>query len=111
MGEHLIDFDEPLVLVESVFDLLAVYPTYPNVAAALTASVQGPKIKRMADASEVLLMFDGDVAGARAANEITGVLKRGGTRVSRITLPRGKDPGDYTEEQLSDLLAGKLDLY
>jgi len=98
-GEHLVNLDEPLVVVESVFDLVRVYSMHKNVIAALSASVNKKKIQRLQDAMFLYLMLDNDVAGRRAAQKIRdnlpGVYKR------TIFIPdRYKDPGEMLPEQI-----------
>ena len=85
------------VLVEGYFDLLrCVDSGIDNVVAtcgtALTVE-QAALIKRYVPS--VLVVFDGDAAGIKAAIRSVGVLTGAGLTVRPLVLPGGKDPDDY----------------
>jgi hypothetical protein len=104
LGEHWIDFDRPVVVVESVFDLAAVHPLYPNVTSPLTAGLSLEKIQRMGDVMEQVTLFDGDKAGQRARKKYRESLAD--CLIAHAELPEGvKDPGEATVSQLVEALA------
>ena len=111
LGEHWLDLDEPVVFVESVFDLAAVYPIYKNVACPLTASLMVEKIKRMADVVEAFTFMDGDKAGKAGADKIKEVLNGYGVKVTIVDLPPKKDPGNLPAWKLETLIKEHVEGY
>lgn len=105
-GEDIVDWERPIIVTESVFDFLSVYRCYKNVICPLTAELNKDKINRVRKAVKLILMFDGDKAGRRAAynmkNQITDVL------ISEIRLPRGRDPGDLSVSKIKRLIQPHL---
>jgi DNA primase len=84
-------------LVEGYFDLLrCVDSGIENVVAtcgtALTPG-QASLIKRYVE--EVVVVYDGDTAGIRAALRSIGILTSVGLRVRALVLPEGQDPDDF----------------
>lgn len=101
-GEEWVDFDYPVVMVESVFDLLRVCQVYPNVVSPLRAGLDNNKLKRMQDCLHVITMFDGDDAGRKGANQISQYFTD--IPVKNIELPEGTDPGDLSLNGIEKLL-------
>ena len=88
------------ILVEGYFDLLRCFDSgIENVVAtcgtALTAE-QATLIRRYVP--EVLVVYDGDTAGVRAALRSVGILVAAGLTVRALALPEGQDPDDYIRE-------------
>lgn len=84
-------------LVEGYFDALRLFDSgIENVVAtcgtALTPA-QAKLIKRYA--GEVVVVYDGDTAGIRAALRSVGILTAAGLSVRAMILPDGQDPDDY----------------
>lgn len=84
-------------LVEGYFDALRLFDSgIENVVAtcgtALTPG-QAKLIKRYAD--EVVVVYDGDTAGIRAALRSVGILTAAGLSVRAMILPDGQDPDDF----------------
>lgn len=105
-GEDTVDWDKPVVVVESVFDYLSVYRCYKNVICPLTAQISTRKIKRIQDALFLVLIFDSDKPGRKASYKIKKVLKH--LPVVDIRLPEGYDPGDLSVGEITDLLEPHL---
>lgn len=89
------------LLVEGYFDLLRCFDVgIENVVAtcgtALTPE-QAALIHRYA--REVVVVFDGDAAGVRAALRGTGILIAAGLSVRVLVLPESMDPDDYIGEK------------
>lgn len=89
------------VLVEGYFDLLRCFDAgIENVVAtcgtALTEE-QAALIRRYAP--EVVLVYDGDAAGIRAALKGTKVLVAAGLSVRAAALPGGQDPDDFVRAE------------
>jgi len=102
-GEHWINFDEPLVFTESVFDLVAVHRWYGNVTCPLTAGFGTEKLKRVAKADVIVTLFDADKAGDRARE----VVEKGapGSMVTHLYPTSGcKDPGEMAPMAVLQLL-------
>ena len=88
------------ILVEGYFDLLRCFDAgIENVVAtcgtALTTE-QATLIRRYVP--EVLVVYDGDPAGVRAALRSVGILVAAGLTVRALALPEGQDPDDYIRE-------------
>jgi 5S rRNA maturation endonuclease (ribonuclease M5) len=103
LGEHWVDLDRPVVMVESVFDLARVRQVYDNVVCPLTASLSTQKIKRMA-AVEIVTFFDNDKAGKLAADKIRATLKDSVITKVKYDPHDPKDPGDMTAHRVAELL-------
>lgn len=111
-GEHWVDFDRLVILVESVFDLAAVFPIYPNVLAPLTVGMSKAKVQRIGAAFDVVTLFDVGEGGDKARDLIDHYLT---DTVKVHLLPEGphrcnpghpaKDPGDMQPSALAELLA------
>lgn len=103
------------ILVEGYFDLLRCFDSgIENVVAtcgtALTLD-QAKLIRRYAP--EVLVLFDGDAAGVKAALRGIGILTTAGLTVRALALPDGHDPDDFIRahgpETFLELAQGALD--
>lgn len=91
-------------LVEGYFDLLRLVDAgIENVVAtcgtALTPG-QAKLLKRYVD--EVVVVYDGDAAGVRAAVRSIDILVNAGLSVRAMVLPDGQDPDDFVLEQGAD---------
>ncbi len=98
------------ILVEGYFDLLrCVDAGFENVVAscgtALTAD-QASLIRRYVP--EVVIVYDGDAAGIRAALRGVAVLSAVGLTVRAMVLPGGRDPDDFIKEEGADAFREKL---
>lgn len=101
-GEHWVDLTKPVVFVESVFDVAAVYPIYKNVVAPLSVGISKQKARRMSGATEIITMFDGDKGGQRAQGIVNKYFPD--AIITHLQVPYGKDPGDMEPELLRELL-------
>lgn len=89
------------ILVEGYFDVLRLFEAGVETAVApcgtaLTAE-QAALIRRYVP--EVLVVFDGDAAGIKAALRSVSVLVAAGLSVKALTLPGGQDPDDFVRDQ------------
>ena len=89
------------LIVEGYFDLLRCHDVgIQNVVAtcgtALTLEQAG-LLRRYVQ--EVVLVYDGDAAGVKAAMRGVGVLTEAGLRVRAIQLPGNQDPDDFVRDQ------------
>lgn len=99
------------ILVEGYFDLMrCVDAGVRNVIAtcgtALT-SEQANLIRRYVP--EVVVVFDGDAAGIKAALRGVAILTAAGLTVRALTLPDGKDPDDFIRADGVDAFRGLID--
>jgi DNA primase len=103
------------ILVEGYFDLMRCADSgVSNVVAtcgtALTPE-QAALIRRYV--SEVVVVFDGDAAGVRAALRGIAILTAAGLTVRALVLPGGLDPDDYIQQHgvdaFRELVDGALD--
>lgn len=85
------------ILVEGYFDLMRCFDAgIENVVASCGTALteqQAMLIKRYAP--EVVLVYDADQAGIRAALKGIGILVAAGLTVQAMTPPQGKDPDDF----------------
>lgn len=113
LGEHWIDYDEPVVLVESVFDMARVMEVADNVMAPLSAYFSRAKAERLNGVKQIVCLFDSDEAGNRATQRVIDWASRQKTNIKVFveTLPGGvNDPGDLSVDQITALLDGKARL-
>ncbi|KYP81067.1 DNA primase [Ferroacidibacillus organovorans] len=86
-----------VLLAEGYMDVLALHQAgVENAVAALgtaLTSEQAVILKRIAD--EVVLLYDGDEAGQRAAARNLPILRQAGLAVRVARLPSGIDPDEY----------------
>lgn len=69
-GEHAVDPEKPVILTESVFDLLRLVNVYPNVLAALSAGLSKFKVDRVGGFPEYLSWFDYGKGGEVSRNAL-----------------------------------------
>ena len=102
--------EKTAILVEGYLDLLALAQAgNANVVATCGTAFtedQARLIRR--GAPNVLLLFDGDKAGLKAAVRSADMALRNGLEPTIVSLPDGKDPTDIVMEQGADALAGFL---
>lgn len=65
-----IDWSKPVVVVEGVFDAVAVYRWYRNVISGLSAGLSVERISELASALEIICFFDYDEAGKNAYEKV-----------------------------------------
>lgn len=92
---------QQVLVVEGYIDVIACFQnglanTVAPLGTALTAEHVG-MLKRYAET--IILMFDGDEAGKKAALKALETCFGAGLHPKLIILPEGKDPGDYAQNQ------------
>jgi DNA primase len=101
-----------LILVEGFFGAVHVSEAgFPNVVAAMGSELSRWQAELIADAPEVIVLFDGDeagIAGGQAARELLAEH----TTVRLVSLPEDKSPDDMGPRALRWLINGmqQLDL-
>lgn len=98
--------DKKAYIVEGYFDVLAVYQAGAGGAVAPLGTAftveQGRLLKRYVN--EVVLLFDGDKAGASAAKKTLPVAEECGLEGSVVELTGGRDPADMLKKEGPDAL-------
>ncbi|MGK7889694.1 MAG: DNA primase [Leptolyngbyaceae cyanobacterium] len=93
------------IVVEGYFDVIALHAAgIPNAVASLGTALNVGQVKqllRYTDSKQVILNFDADTAGVKAANRAIGeaaALAYGGDVQLRVlTIPAGKDPDEFLQ--------------
>jgi DNA primase len=108
-GEDWLNFDKPVLMCESVFDVASVLRVYENVCAPMTAGFTEGRAKRMRQAIEIITLFDADTAGDKARDRVNKFLSA--ARITHAHPPEGKkDAGEMTVEELRELLSSLVKL-
>jgi DNA primase len=95
-----------LIVVEGYFDAMRVHQAgFPNVVALMGASLSESQEQLLVAATDrLVLMFDGDDAGAKCLREFYGKLRRK-LFLKEIHLEDGEQPDGLTDERLTSLLS------
>ena len=110
------------VVVEGYFDVMALHDSgITNVVASLGTALSRNQItllSRSTESKKILLNFDSDNAGIRAANrainEVESLAIQGQLDLRVLQLPHGKDPDEFLKENSSseyEALATKAPLW
>lgn len=104
MGEHHVDLDKPVILVEGQFDYAAILPFYDNVLSGQTTQVQEQKLKRISVASEIITFFDLGTGGEKGREYIDTYFK--GIPVTHL-LPdeEAGDVGNMSPDRIFEVLS------
>jgi len=105
-GEDTMSLDKPLLVTESVFDVASIKRVYPNVVAGFSCSFSKKKTLRLADAVEIVTLFDAGHGGDIARKNMRKYL---GNTVTAQYTPKS-DAGDMTVVELQELLGDVLKL-
>jgi DNA primase len=99
---------ECAVVVEGYFDRIALAEAGVPEAVATCGTALGPEHGRQLRrrTREVVLLFDGDEAGERAAERALEVLLPAGLRVRAAVLPPGEDPDSLLAREGAEALRG-----
>ncbi len=96
--------ENKLILTEGYMDVVSLHQAgFTNAVAGLGTALTPNQVKLMARyADEVLVSYDSDEAGQKAANRAISMLKNNGINVKVITVPKAKDPDEYIRLQGKD---------
>ena len=114
-GKHLFGFDKAInairkndraVVVEGYFDVIALHAAgITNAVASLGTALSSQQITqlcRVTDGKRIVLNFDADGAGVRAANRAIGEVEQlalqGQLELRVLHLPSGKDPDEFLKD-------------
>jgi len=98
------------VVVEGYFDVIALHAAgVTNIVASLGTALSQRQVKqllRYTESKQIILNFDADVAGTKAAeraiDEVTELAYRGDLQLRVLTMPEGKDPDEFLKTQSAD---------
>ncbi|MEB3212005.1 MAG: DNA primase [Leptolyngbyaceae bacterium] len=98
------------LVVEGYFDVIALHAAgiTPAVASLGTAINKGQvkQLLRYTESKQVILNFDADAAGQKAAeraiDEVTDLAYRGDVQLRVLTIPEGKDPDDFLKQHSAE---------
>ena len=98
--------DDRAVVVEGYFDVIALHAAgVTNAVASLGTALSGQQITqlcRCSDGKRIVLNFDADRAGIRAANRAIGEVEQlalqGQLELRVLHTPSGKDPDEYLKD-------------
>jgi len=98
------------VVVEGYFDAIALHAAgITNVVAALGTAlslVQVRQLLRYTESKQIVLNFDTDAAGAKAAQraigEVADLAYQGEVQLRVLNLPQGKDPDEFLKNQSAE---------
>lgn len=100
-----------LIIVEGIFDVLNLMDKgcYNVITAFGTQSLFKTFKNRLAHfeilgVNKFYIMFDGDKPGIDAARKLEELMNKGGMSAEVIEMPEGRDPGDLSEEEITDFM-------
>jgi DNA primase len=102
--------DDRAIVVEGYFDVIALHAAgittgVASMGTALT-SAQIRHLLRYTESKQIILNFDADKAGQKAAeraiSEVEELAYRGEVKLRVLNLPNGKDADDFLKEQSAD---------
>lgn len=98
------------IVVEGYFDVIALHSAgFANAVAALGTALNSSQVRqllRYTESKQVLLNFDADAAGVKAAERAIGeaaeMAYRGDLQLRVLTIPDGKDPDEFLKLHPAD---------
>lgn len=89
--------EKRMILVEGYMDVIALHQAgFPNTVATLGTSLTMDHARLLARyTSEVVVSYDADAAGQKAADRAIPMLREAGMLVRVLTVPGSKDPDEY----------------
>lgn len=89
--------EKRLILAEGYMDVIALHQAgFPQAVATLGTSLTTEQAQLMARyASQVIICYDSDGAGQKAAARAIPMLREAGVQVRVLTVPGSKDPDEY----------------
>lgn len=103
--------NKTLILVEGYTDVISLHEQgFKNSAATLGTSLTPDHAKLVEKMAEkVVLCFDGDDAGIRAAQRSIQIFRQTQLEVRILTLPKGTDPDQYIQDKGREAFQNLLD--
>ncbi|MBI2898023.1 MAG: DNA primase [Deltaproteobacteria bacterium] len=102
---------EKAILVEGNFDLLAMIERgFDNVVAPMGTAFTVPQAKLLArSARQLVLLFDGDAAGQKAAHAAFDTVRSAGLEARVATLPDKLDPDEFLRSRGTEQMRALLE--
>lgn len=102
---------ETLILCEGYMDVIAMHQAgFTNAVATLGTALTEDQARLMARyAKEIIVSYDSDEAGQKAANRAIGILTGVGLRVRVLRIEGGKDPDEFIREHGPEAFKRQLD--
>lgn len=100
------------LVVEGYTDVIALHEAgFTNVVAALGTALTLDHVKTLSRfrVRRIVCMFDGDVAGQRAAERCIQYLDKTEANIMAVVLPNGQDPAEFLGSHAPDELRSELD--
>lgn len=105
------------VVVEGYFDVIALHAAGVETAVASLGTAlnanQVRQLLRYTESKQIILNFDADAAGVKAAqraiSEVETLAYRGDVQLRILNTPQGKDPDEYLREHAVETYQGLLD--
>jgi hypothetical protein len=105
LGEHWLDLEKPILVVESVFDLASVLRVYRNSTCALFAGLSKEKVLRLSAARHLVTLFDAGKGGDSARKAMAKYLPK--VPMEQLAPDaEDKDPGEMSVERILEYLDG-----
>ena len=104
-NENRVNFDKPVVLVESYFDLYRVRQAtkYDNIVAAINAHLSPAQQSILKMAPHITTLFDSGQAGDNARWQVAKM----GMPCTQLHPPEGQDGGSMSHQEIHDLFTQK----
>jgi DNA primase len=106
-------YKNSLIIVEGIFDVLNMMDKgCYNVITAFGTNTLFKNYRdklshyKIMGVNKFYIMFDGDTAGSKASVRLEKLLNENGFNAEMIIMPEGKDPGDFTEDEVSKITKG-----
>ena len=105
------DCAERLILCEGYMDVIALHAAgFPQAVATLGTAITADQARIMSRyTKKVVISYDMDEAGRRAADKATRLLEEVGLEVMMLTMQDAKDPDEYIRKFGKDAFARVLD--
>jgi DNA primase len=116
LAKDAIKKEDRAVIVEGYFDVIALHAAgITNAVASLGTALNNYQIKqllRFTDSKQIVFNFDADKAGnlatARAIEEVANLAYQGQVQLRVLNLPAGKDADEFLKENSSDIYSERL---
>ncbi len=116
LAKDAIKKEDRAVVVEGYFDVIALHAAgITNAVASLGTALNNYQIKqllRFTNSKQIVFNFDadkaGDLATARAIEEVANLAYQGQVQLRVLNLPAGKDADEFLKENSSDIYSERL---
>lgn len=95
---------DKLILTEGYMDAISLHQSgFNNAVAGLGTALTPGQVKLLGrHANEVILSYDADEAGQKAAKKAMSMLRESGINVKVLSIPQAKDPDEYIRSNGND---------